>query len=70
MPDELVKLLHDADPSLLVTPCGRGQIDAFTKAASTMLRDVYGVEVETGTMIDTEHLGSFFELLPTRCGRL
>jgi len=45
MPDELVKLLRDADPNLLVIPSERRQVGEFAEAAATMLRRVYGVEV-------------------------
>jgi aspartate/methionine/tyrosine aminotransferase len=51
MPDDLVRLLHAADPGVLVTPCERGQIEAFTAAASEMLGRVYGVGVGTGSIL-------------------
>jgi aspartate/methionine/tyrosine aminotransferase len=51
VPVEIVELLRDADPSLLMTPCGRGQIEDFTEAASTMLHRVYGADVGPGSIL-------------------
>lgn len=50
-PDEVVELLRDADPGLLVTACGPNQMEAFSEAASEMLHREYGVDIGPGSIL-------------------
>ncbi len=46
-PPELAELLSNHDPSLLVTPCGSEQAQAFAHAAAAMMQKMYGVTVSS-----------------------